>query len=81
VSATARDFSSLALPAAYVSASGPFEKFEASAPVSALVTQLATLSSAARQGPCRSAGQRDLGVARRCSSTFGAAQSSVEETD
>jgi hypothetical protein len=81
VSEAPRDFGKLALPAAYVSQAGPFEKFPASAPAATLVTQLATLSAAARQGQCRSAPKRDLGIARQCSSVFGASQASIEETE
>jgi Domain of unknown function (DUF4384) len=81
VSATPRDFSPLALPSAYVSQSGPFEKFPATGPATSLVTQLATLSAAARQSQCQGTEKRDLGVARQCSSAFGASQASVEETE
>jgi hypothetical protein len=82
VTATARDFSTLALPAEYVSASGPFEKIRATTQAVAHISQIATLSAAARSAACQSTGdKRDLGVARQCSNVFGAALVSVEETD
>jgi hypothetical protein len=82
VTDTPRDFSALALPADYVSQTGPFEKILPTAQAVARIGQLATLSAAFRQQECQSsAGTRDLAVARRCSSVFGAALVSVEETD
>jgi hypothetical protein len=82
VSATARDFSTLALPAAYVSAAGPFEKFSATSQAVAHVSQIATLSAAAAKNVCQAAGeQRDIGAAAACSNAFGASLVSVEETD
>ena len=82
VTATARDFSALALPAEYVSAAGPFEKIRPTVQAAAHISQLATLSAAAGQASCRNDGdKRDLGVARECSNVFGASLLSVEETD
>ena len=82
VSATARDFSTLALPAAYVSTAGPFKKFTATSQAMAHVSQIATLSAAASKNVCQGAGeQRDAGAALACSNVFGARLVSVEETD
>jgi hypothetical protein len=82
VSATARDFSAISLPAEYVSAAGPFEKIRPTPQAAAHVSQTATLSAAAGKAACRSAGEkRDLGAARQCSNVFGANLVSVEETD
>jgi hypothetical protein len=81
ITATARDFSALSLPAQYVSQAGPFEKFQPTAQAAARVGQVAVLSAAAGKGACRSAVDRDLGVARQCSSVFGASLLSVEETE
>ncbi|HEV7614454.1 MAG TPA: caspase family protein [Steroidobacteraceae bacterium] len=82
VTATARDFSTLALPAEYVSASGPFEKIRPTTQAAAHIGQIATLSAAAGKAACRSAAdKRDLGVARECSNVFGASLVSVEEVD
>jgi len=81
VTATPRDFSTFALPAEYVSDSGPFEKFNASPQAMALVGRLATLSAGVGAADCRATGaNRDLGVAQRCSNAFGASLLSVEET-
>jgi Caspase domain/Domain of unknown function (DUF4384) len=82
VTETARDFSSLSLPAEYVSASGPFDKIQPTVPAIARIGQLATVSAAVKQAECSAADtKRDLGVARRCSSVFGASLVSVEETN
>ncbi|MEP6546556.1 MAG: caspase family protein [Gammaproteobacteria bacterium] len=82
VSATPRDFSSLALPAEYVSAAGPFEKIRPTVQAVAHISQIATLSAAAGKTSCLVTGDaRDLGVARQCSNVFGAALVSVEESD
>jgi Caspase domain/Domain of unknown function (DUF4384) len=82
VSATARDFSAMSLPAEYVSAAGPFEKIRPTLQAAAHISQIATLSAAAAKAACRSAGdQRDMGMARKCSNAFGASLVSVEETD
>jgi len=83
VSATPRDFTKLSLPAEYVSASGPFEKFQPSPQAAALITQVALLSAAAGTASCGAAGaKRDLGVAQqRCSAAFGASSVSVEEIE
>jgi hypothetical protein len=82
VTETPRDFSSLALPAQYVSQAGPFEKIQATAAAVASISQAATLSAALKQTECTSsATKRDLGVAKRCSNVFGASVLSVEETD
>jgi hypothetical protein len=81
VTATPRDFSTFALPGAYVSDAGPFEKFNASSQAMALVGRLATLSATIGAADCRAPGaNRDLGVAQRCSNAFGASLVSVEET-
>jgi hypothetical protein len=82
VTATARDFSTLALPAEYVSQAGPFEKIQPTSSAAQHVGQIATLSAAAGKDACKSAGgKRDLGVAKRCSNVFGASLVSVVETD
>ena len=82
VTATARDFSAMALPAEYVSVAGPFEKIRTTAGAAAHIGQIATLSAAAGKGECGDAGgKRDFGVARECSNVFGASLVSVEETD
>jgi hypothetical protein len=82
ITETPRDFSGLALPAQYVSQSGPFEKIQPTAAAVASIGQAAILSSALKQTECSSAaGKRDVGVARRCSNVFGASVLSVEETD
>ena len=82
VTETPRDFSALALPAQYVSQSGPFEKIQPSAAAVASISRAATLSAALKQSECTNpARKRDLGVAKRCSSVFGASVLSVEETD
>jgi hypothetical protein len=82
VTETPRDFSNLALPAQYVSQAGPFEKIQPTAAAVASIGQAAILSAALKQTECSSsATKRDLGVAKRCSSVFGASVVSVEETD
>jgi hypothetical protein len=82
VTDTPRDFSTLALPAEYVSKSGPFEKIQPTAQAIARIGQAATLSAAFDKKECRSGNaKRDLAVARRCSNVFGAAMVSVEETE
>jgi hypothetical protein len=81
VTATVRDFSTLALPAEYVSESGPFEKFQPNTSAAAQISQIATLSAAAIKGECgRIDIKRDLGVARRCSNLLGARLVSVDES-
>ena len=82
VTETPRDFSTLALPAEYVSKSGPFEKIQPTAQAIARIGQVAALSAAFTTKECQSGGgKRDLAVARHCSNVFGAAMVSVEETD
>jgi hypothetical protein len=81
VTATPRDFSKLALPAEYVSQSGPFQKIKPNEQAVARISQIATLSAAAGKDACQNAAQRDLGVAQQCSNVFGASLVSVEETD
>jgi hypothetical protein len=82
VTATARDFSALSLPAEYLSMSGPFEKIRPTAQAVAHIGQIATLSAAAGKAACRAAAdKRDLGVARECSNVFGASLVSIEETE
>jgi hypothetical protein len=84
VTETPRDFSTLALPAEYVSKSGPFEKIQPTAQAIARIGQAAALSAAFTNKECQSksgGGKRDLAVARHCSNVFGAAMVSVEETD
>lgn len=79
VTATPRDFGSYALPAEYVSQAGPFGKIRPSLQSLARVDQAATLSSNLKSAGCQGAKDRDLGVARACDNTFGAALVSVEE--
>jgi len=82
VTQSQRDFSKLSLPAEYVSQAGPFEKIEPTASSAPIITQLATLSAAAKGNECSNAsGARDLGVAKRCSNVFGASQVSVQEVE
>ncbi|HWJ34362.1 MAG TPA: caspase family protein [Steroidobacteraceae bacterium] len=82
VTETARDFSTLALPAEYVSQAGPFEKIQSTAAAAQHISRIATLSAAAGKDACQHAGAaRDLGVAKLCSNTFGASLVSVEEID
>jgi Caspase domain/Domain of unknown function (DUF4384) len=82
VADTPRDFSALALPAEYVSKSGPFQKFQPSAQAVARIGRIATLSAALAKKECMSdAANRDLGVARRCSNVFGASLVSLEEAE
>ena len=82
VTATPRDFSSLALPAEYVSAAGPFQKISATEGAAQRISQVALLSAAAGQDACRGIGAtRDLGIAKQCSNVFGASLVNVEETD
>jgi hypothetical protein len=82
VTESPRDFSSLALPASYVSQAGPFEKIQPTAQAVGRIGQLATLSAVFNNQECKgNAGKRDLAVAKRCSNVFGAALVSVEETD
>jgi hypothetical protein len=82
VTETPRDFSSLSLPADYVSASGPFDKIQPTAGAAARIGQIATLSAAVKHPECNVSGAtRDLGIAHRCSSVFGASLVSVEEKD
>ena len=80
VTDTPRDFSALALPAEYVSQSGPFEKIRPTAQAVARIGQAAMLSAAVAQKECQSS-NRDLGVARRCSNVFGATLVSLQETE
>jgi Caspase domain/Domain of unknown function (DUF4384) len=82
VTATARDFSSLALPAEYVSQAGPFEKIQTTAAAAQHISQIASLSASAGKDVCKGTGAtRDLGVAKQCSNAFGASMINVEETD
>ena len=81
VTETARDFSALALPAEYVSQAGPFEKIQRTPQAVARIGQIATLSAATSKPACQNGASRDLGVARKCSSVFGASLVSVEEID
>jgi len=80
VTDTPRDFSALALPAEYVSQSGPFEKIRPTAQAVGRMGQSAMLSAAVAQKECQSS-NRDLGVARRCSNVFGATLVSLQETE
>jgi hypothetical protein len=82
VTETARDFSPLALPAEYVSQTGPFGKIQATAAAAGRIGQIATLSAAAGKDSCKNAGgTRDLGAAKQCSNSFGASLVSVEEIE
>ncbi len=56
VTATPRDFSSLSLPAEYVSPAGPFEKIRPTVQAVAHISQIATLSAAAARPPARPRG-------------------------
>jgi len=80
VTDTPRDFSSMALPAEYVSRAGPFEKIQPTPQAAARIAQIAAMPAAVGQGGCGAGATRDLGVARPCSNTFGARIVSVEET-
>lgn len=81
VSETPRDFGNYSLPAEYVSQAGPFGRIRPSLPSLARVNQAATLSSSLKTPVCQDAKERDLGIARACSNTFGAALVSVEEAN
>ena len=82
VTATARDFSALALPAEYVSPAGPFERIQPTVAAVQHIGQIAVLSAAAGQPACQTtAVSRDLGIAKQCSNAFGASLVSVEEID
>jgi len=82
VAQSARDFSTLSLPAEYVSQTGAFNKIRPTPAAVTRIAQLATLSAAASKSACSGAdGKRDLGVANKCSSTFGAGMVSVDEID
>jgi hypothetical protein len=82
VTQTPRDFSNLTLPAEYVSRTGPFDKIHPSTEAVSRIGQVATLSSALKQAQCSGEdAKRDLGIARQCSSVFGAALVSATETD
>jgi Caspase domain/Domain of unknown function (DUF4384) len=81
VTESARDFSNLSLPAQYVSAAGPFDKIQPTAPAAAKIGQIATLSAAANQPQCNGSGSRDLGIAHACSNVFGASLLKVDETN
>jgi len=82
VTATARDFSTLALPAEYVSAAGPFRKFTPTAQAAAQISRIALLSAAAGRSACQIEGHaRSIEAAELCSSAFGASLVGVEETD
>lgn len=80
VTETPRDFSKLALPAEYVSQTGPFDKIHPTPQAAASISRLATLSASAGKMECKGA-NRDLGVAKRCSNVFGASLLSVDEVD
>ncbi len=80
VTETPRDFSALALPAEYVSQAGPFDKIRPTPQAAARIAEIASMSAAVTRGECGAARTaRDLGVARSCSSTFGARMVSVDE--
>jgi hypothetical protein len=81
VSATPRDFGDYALPAQYVSNAGPFGKIRPTLPAMARINRIATLSSALKQPECQGSKNRDLGIARSCSSVFGAALINVDEVN
>jgi hypothetical protein len=82
VTATPRDFSTLSLPAEYVSQSGPFQKIQSTLQAAQHISQVAGLSAASGTSACRGVrANRDLGVARQCSNVYGASMMSVEETD
>src|ERR1700690_3738888 len=61
VTETARDFSSLSLPAEYVSSAGPFDKIQSTTQAVARIGQIATLSAAVKL-PERNGATRDLGA-------------------
>ncbi len=79
VAETARELGDYSLPSDYVSQSGPFGKIAATPQAVARINEIATLSTALKTPECQSAMGRDLAVARRCSSSFGAALVSVTE--
>ena len=80
VTESPRDFSTLALPAEYVSQAGPFEKIRTTATSAEQISRLAMLSAAAGSDTCQGgAATRDLAVVKRCSNVFGASLLSVEE--
>jgi hypothetical protein len=81
VTESARDFSKLSLPAEYVSAAGPFDKFKPTAQAAAQIGQIATLSAAVNRPECSGSSTRDLGIAKACSNVFGASLLGVDETN
>jgi len=82
VTATPRDFSNLTLPAEYVSRAGPFGRILPSSAAVSRIGQVATLSAALTQAQCGAESpNRDLGIAKQCSSVFGAGLVSETETD
>jgi hypothetical protein len=77
VTETPRDLGHYALPAEYVSLSGPFGKIGTTARAAGQLTQVATLSGSWKKPKCR-----DLGIRAKnneCSNTFGAAMTDIEE--
>lgn len=81
VTESPRDFSTVALPAEYVSSAGPFEKIQSTLQAASRISQIALLPAAAGKAQCRLGEGRDLGVARQCSAAFGASLLTVEETN
>ncbi len=79
VTETKRNLGDYSLPADYVSRSGPFGKIGATLQAVARINAVATLSAAFKDPECQSSANRDFGVARRCSNTFGATLISVNE--
>jgi hypothetical protein len=74
-----RDLGDYSLPKEYVSLKGPFGMFQVTRATAAHINEAATLAKSFRSPECLSTDNRDLGVARHCANSFGAAVVSVEE--
>jgi len=79
VTQTPRDLGDYSLPEQYISLNGPFGRIGSTPTAAGRLNQVATLSSALKNPECRIGKERDLGAARRCSNSFGAAMIDVEE--
>jgi hypothetical protein len=79
VSETPRDFSNFSLPAKYILNEGPYKKIKPTSESLSALNQIATLSEMVKQAECAKMGGRDLAIASRCSSVFGAAMVAITE--
>ncbi|HEY0341438.1 MAG TPA: caspase family protein, partial [Steroidobacteraceae bacterium] len=74
-----RDLGDYSLPKEYVSLNGPFGMFKLTPATAAHIDAAAMLAKSFRSPECLRTDHRDLGVARHCANSFGAAVVSVEE--